>query len=121
LKWSAGFLTLFDHEMSDTWHEAVDALLDADEDTEVRDVADLAAHHAADRVALLEHSHGFMLDLLHAERDALVLGVDLEDDRLDLDVADGDDLGGVLGRLVQLISETWMRPSTPSSSSTNAP
>jgi hypothetical protein len=36
--------------------EAVDALLDADEDTEIGDVLDLALDDRADRVALLETS-----------------------------------------------------------------
>ena len=78
--------------------EAVDALLDADEETEVRDVADLAAHHGADRVALLEQLPRVGLDLLHAERDALGLDVDVEDHGLD-DVGQRHDLRRMLDPL----------------------
>ena len=64
-------------------HQAVDALLDADEDAEVGDVADLAADDRADGVLVLEQRPGVGLDLLHAEADALGLGVDVEHHRLD--------------------------------------
>src|SRR5262245_52240108 len=59
-------------------HEAVHALLDADEDAEVGDVADLALDDGADRVLVLEERPGVLLDLLHAERDALGLRIDVQ-------------------------------------------
>src|SRR6266481_5080723 len=76
-------------------HQAVDALLDADEDAEVGDVADLAADDGPDRVLLLEQRPGIGLDLLHAQRDALGLRVHVEDHRVHL-IADGHHLGGML-------------------------
>src|SRR5689334_441417 len=75
--------------------EAVDALLDLHEDAEVRDVADVALHGGAGRVLLGELLVRVRLELLHAERDAVLLHVDVEHDRLD-HVADGDHLRRVL-------------------------
>src|SRR6266568_3071282 len=76
-------------------HQAVDALLDAHEDAEVGDVADLAPDDGADGVLVLEQRPGIRLDLLHAEADPLRLGVDVEHHRLDL-VPHVDELRGVL-------------------------
>jgi hypothetical protein len=64
--------------------QAVHALLDADEDAEVGDVADLALDDRPDRVLVLEERPGIGLDLLHAQRDALGLGIDVQHHRLDL-------------------------------------
>jgi hypothetical protein len=58
--------------------------------------------------------------LLEAERDAALGAVDVEHHHLDL-LGGGDDLARMAFFLVQLISETWTRPSTPGSSSTKAP
>ena len=59
--------------------------------------------------------------LLHAERDAAAVLVDLEDHHFDL-VAELHDLAtGATFLLVQSISETCTRPSMPGSISTNAP
>src|SRR5205807_1416109 len=74
------------------------ALLDADEDAEVGDVADLAADDRPDRVLLLEQRPRVGLDLLHAQADALRLAVHVQDDRRHL-IADGHDLRGVLHAL----------------------
>src|SRR3954466_12668327 len=79
-------------------HQAVDALLHADEDAEVGDVADLAADERPDGVLLLEERPGVGLDLLHAERDALGLGVDVEHHRIHL-IADRHHLRRVLDPL----------------------
>jgi hypothetical protein len=57
---------------------------------------------------------------LRPSADALGLRVDLEHLALDL-VADVEELLRVLDGLVQDISLTWMRPSTPGWSSTKAP
>ena len=79
--------------------QPVDAVLDAHEDAEVGDVADLALEHRADRVLLLDEIPGVVLELLHAEADALLLQVDVQDDRLDL-LVQLDQLGRVLDPLV---------------------
>src|SRR5690606_29525211 len=79
-------------------HEAVDALLESDEDPEVGDVADRAAHVGADRVLLLDQAPRVRLDLLHAERDLPVALVDVEHDGVH-DVADVDHLRRVLDPL----------------------
>jgi hypothetical protein len=75
--------------------EAVDAFLDLHEDTEVGDVADVALDHGTRRVLLGQLLVRVRLELLHAERDAVLLDVDVEDDGLD-HVADGDHLRRVL-------------------------
>ena len=64
--------------------QAVDALLDADEHAELGDVLDGALKDGSFRVLLGHHVPGVGLDLLHAERDALLVGVDAEDNDLDL-------------------------------------
>src|SRR5690606_7648847 len=75
-------------------HQAVDAAVQADEDAEVGDRLDLAF----DLVALLvQDREGFPRvgrDLLHAQRDAATLLVNVEDHDLDL-VTDLHDLGRV--------------------------
>jgi hypothetical protein len=59
-------------------------------------------------------------ELLDAQRDALLLLVDLEDDALDLVALLESSLGWVTF-LVQDMSEMWSRPSMPGSISTKAP
>src|SRR5690606_27689830 len=76
-------------------HQAVHALLDADEHAEVGDVADLALDDRADGVLVLEERPGVLLDLLHAQRDALGLRIDVEDHGLHL-LTDLEHLAGVL-------------------------
>ena len=80
-------------------HKAVDAVLDTHEDTEVGDVANRTADHAADGVLLLDEVPRVHLELLHAERDALVLDIHAEDLGLD-HVALVDQLAWVLDALV---------------------
>ena len=60
------------------------------------------------------------LDLLQAERDRRAPRVDAEHHRIDL-VADVEDLARCLTRLLHDISRDVDRPSTPGSSSMNAP
>ncbi len=79
--------------------QPVDAILDADEDAEVGDVADLALQDRADRVVLLDEIPGVVLELLHAEADALLVQVDVEHDGLDL-LAHVHELARVLDALV---------------------
>ena len=101
-------------------HEAVDALLDADEDAEVGDVADRARHERADRVLLLEHVHGFgsicfmPSEILRSRSSTSSTTASTSSPTLTT-------FDGCLTRLVHDISETCTRPSMPGSSSTNAP
>src|SRR6185436_2415724 len=76
-------------------NEAVDTFLDLDEDAEVRDVADVALDDGTGRVLLGELLVRVRLELLHAERDAVLLDVDVEHDCLD-HVTHGDHLRRVL-------------------------
>ena len=75
--------------------QAVDALLDLDERAVGREVAHRALDDRAERVVLLDQVPGVRLGLLHAERDLLLLLVDLEHDDLDL-VAELDQLARVV-------------------------
>src|SRR5688500_6509430 len=84
--------------------EAFDARLELDERAVVRDRHDLALHPGADRILLGDVLPGIVLQLLHAERDALALPVDVED--LDLDfLADGDHLGRVRDPAVRHVGD----------------
>src|SRR5260221_3636076 len=60
-------------------HQAVDALLHADEDAEVGDVADLAADDRPDRILLLEQRPRIPLYLLQSPRDPLRLRAHVQD------------------------------------------
>ena len=73
-------------------HEAVDAAGQADEHAEVGDRLDLARHLVALLVVHRELVPGIGHALLHAQRDAATILVDLEDHHLDL-VAELHDLG----------------------------
>ena len=75
--------------------EAVDALLDLDERAVVREVADDALDDRAGRVLLGDGGPGVDLGLLHAERDFLLVLVDVEHHDLNL-VGHVDHLGGVV-------------------------
>ena len=68
-------------------HEALDAGLDLDERAVVGDVGDLAEEARARRVAARQADPRVLAQLLHAERDAVLLLVELEDLRRDF-VAD---------------------------------
>jgi hypothetical protein len=101
--------------------QAVDALFDLDE----RAVVGQVAHPPGNPTCSGGYFsatwvHGFDLGLLHAERDLLLVLVDVEHDHLDRrpTLISSD---GWLIRRVQLISEMCTRPSTPGSSLTNAP
>ena len=76
-------------------HQALDALLDADERTERHQLGDLARHDLADRVGAGEVPPRVFLSRLERQRDPLAVHVDVE--HLDGDlVADLDDLGRVV-------------------------
>src|SRR5512146_2688957 len=64
-------------------NQPVDARLDFDERAEAREVADLAGDARADRVLERQHHPRILLRLLHAERDLLLVRVNLEHDGLD--------------------------------------
>src|SRR5688500_3665741 len=64
-------------------NEAVDAGLDLDERAEAREVPDLAVDARAHRVLERQHHPRILLRLLHAERDLLLVRVDLEHHGLD--------------------------------------
>jgi hypothetical protein len=63
---------------------------------------------------------GIVEELLDPQGDPLLLRIDVEDHDLDL-LPLLHDLGGMLHPRVQLMSETWTRPSMPGSISTKAP
>ena len=75
--------------------EALDAGLELDERAVVGDVGHPALHLLADLVALLDVRPRVFLQLLHAERDAVGLVVDLDDAHLDL-LADRQHFAGMV-------------------------
>src|SRR5690242_9466896 len=72
-------------------NEAIDARLDLDERAEAGEVSHLAVDARADRVLERQHHPRILLRLLHAERDLLLVRIDLEHHRLDR-LADADEL-----------------------------
>src|SRR5215510_1409315 len=75
-------------------NQPIDARLDFDERAEAGEVADLAGDARADRVLERQHHPRILLCLFHAERDLLLVRIDLEDDGFDR-LADRDELRGV--------------------------
>ena len=75
-------------------HQAVDPRLDFDERAERGEVSDHSGQLGAGGVFGRQREPGVFFDLLHAERDLLVLHIHLQDHRLDL-IADVHELGGV--------------------------
>src|SRR3989440_4312726 len=76
-------------------HEALDALAQIPHHSLVHQAEHAAPHLRADRIGLADLQPGVFLRLLETERDALVLGVHVQDQHLDL-VALLHDLGGML-------------------------
>ena len=109
------------HAMSETCTSPSTPGLELDEGAEVGEVADNALDLAADAVAGGEVLPRVGLRLAQRQRQPALLDVGLGDDDLDLLCRPGAGSCGFLTFLVHDISETWIRPSTPSSSSTNAP
>src|SRR5258708_4761357 len=72
-------------------NETVDAGLDLHERAEAGEIAHLAADAGAHRILERQHHPGILLRLLHAERDLLLVRIDLEAHCLD-GFADGDEL-----------------------------
>jgi hypothetical protein len=99
-------------------HQALDARLDFDERAVVGEVGDLAEQARALRVAARDADPGIFPELLQAERDAVLLGVELEHLGGDF-VADVEHFEGCLTRR-QARSVMCSRPSMPPRS-TNAP
>src|SRR6185437_15072593 len=79
-------------------HQAVDAIFNLDEGTEVRKVAHAAFHDRAGGVLVLQLLPRVVLELLHAEGDAAVVRVHVQDDGLDF-IARLHHLRGVLHAL----------------------
>src|SRR5690349_22604259 len=76
-------------------HQALDAVVHADEGAERHQLGDLARHDLVDRVGPGELAPRVLLGRLQRQRDALAVQVDVE--HLDLDLlADLDDLGRVV-------------------------
>ena len=73
---------------------AVDFAVEANEQTELGDVLDVALDLRADGESLEERFPGVVMALLEAERDSPLVGIDLEDHDLDL-LAGRDDLAGM--------------------------
>src|SRR5690606_5933177 len=99
-------------------HQALDALLDADERAERNQLGDLAGDDLADLVRAGELLPGVFLGGLEGQGDALALHVDVEDLDGDLLPTSTTSLGWSM--CFQDSSETCTRPSTPPRS-TNAP
>src|SRR5262245_20354852 len=78
--------------------QAFNSLLDLDEGTVIGDVGDPALDADAGRVFGGDAFPRILLELLHAEADAVGLGIDLDDLDLDL-LADAEDIGGVVDTL----------------------
>src|SRR5580704_14193972 len=75
--------------------QALDAGLELDERAVVGDVGDAALEARADRILGLDALPGIVLQLLHAERDAVRLVIDLDDLDLHL-LPDGQHLGRMI-------------------------
>src|SRR5207248_2541834 len=78
--------------------EAVDAIFDFDEGAEVSKITNATLDNGSGRITLGEILPRIFHQLLHAQRNAAVGGIDAEDNRIDL-VAGLDQLGGVLEAL----------------------
>ena len=72
--------------------------LGSNENTEVRDVADLPANNRTAGVTLLTPNPRVSFDLLHTQRNTFGFDVDVENDTF-YNVTDGDDLGRMLDTL----------------------
>ena len=99
-------------------HQALDALLDADERTERHQLGDLARHDLADRVGAGEVAPRIFLSRLERQRNPLAVHVDVE--HLDGDLVAHLTTSDGWSMCFQDSSETCTRPSTPPRS-TNAP
>ena len=91
----AGVLDLLGPAEVGNMDEAVDALFQFHEGAELRDVAHGARDDHAGLVLLGDGHPGIGGDLLHAEADATVVGIDLQDESLDLVAQVDHALGGL--------------------------
>ena len=102
-------------------HHAVDAAVEADEQAELGDVADLALDDACRADWLAANAvHGFSWVCLRPSEMRRLSG-STSSTWTSTSWLVETILPGWMFFLVQLISETWIRPSTPGSSSTKAP
>ena len=74
--------------------ETIDAIFDADEETEIGDIADFALDDRADGVFFFEDFPRIRFGLFHAEANFLGFGIEAQDDDVD-DIVDIDDAAGV--------------------------
>ena len=74
--------------------ETVDAVFDADEETEIGNVADFALDDGADGIFLFEDFPGIGFGLFHAEANFLGIGIEGEDDDIN-DITDVDNAAGM--------------------------
>lgn len=88
-----GFSDLFTPGHFGDMDQAFDAWFELKEGAEIGEACNSAAHAIADLVPVGNGSPGVREELLHAERDAMGLGFDLEDLDLDL-LTDGEHLFG---------------------------
>ena len=78
-----GWTFFFVHDISETWIKPLDPRLQLDERAVVGDVGDAAVEARLDRIFRLDALPRVVEQLLHAERDAVRLVVDLDDLHLD--------------------------------------
>ena len=78
--------------------EAFDAVFKLDERAVVGDVGDVAPNPGANRIFAGDAFPWILVELLHAERNALGLGIDADDLHLH-GLADGQDIGGMIDAL----------------------
>jgi hypothetical protein len=110
------------HAPGDVRHvdHAVDVVVEADEQAELGLVLDLALDHEPTGCFSAKASHGLLCACLRPSE--MRRFSSSTSSTLDLDLLEVETiLPGWTFFLVQLISETWTRPSMPGSSSTNAP
>ena len=99
-------------------HQALDAVLDGDEDTELDNLGDLALDDLAGNVGASEALPRILLGRLEGQGDALTVEIDVE--HLDGDlVADLDDLGRMVDVLPGQLGDVDQAVDT--ARSTNAP
>src|SRR5713226_8836402 len=101
-------------------NEAVDVVLQLHERAETGELGHVAFHQIADLVFLIDVLPRIFAQLFDSETDPLICFIDVDDFGLDF-VAFLKDFARVIDFPGQLKSETWIIPSIPSSSSTNAP
>jgi len=101
-------------------NHAIQAIFQFDEGAVAGEVADLALNPGVLRIFLRRLVPRIGFELADAERDLLFFAIDTQNDRLDF-LSGLSTSAGLAMRLIQDNSVTCTKPSTPGSSSTNAP